>query len=159
MQRFINRYFHFLQGLLTAMLVLLLIPVLLQVISRFIPFIPRYIWTEEIARFAFVWIIMIGSSVAVRDQTHFHVDILPRFSAKREHILRIALLMLMLLLAFVFVVGGYQFARFGAAQQSEISGLPMLAIYIAWPLAGLSWTLFLVEQIYRHFDDRQKDGA
>jgi TRAP-type C4-dicarboxylate transport system permease small subunit len=64
--------------------------------------------------------------------------------------------MLMLLFAFVFVVGGFQFARFGATQSSEISGLPMLTIYIAWPLAGLSWILFIVEQIYRQFYYQQK---
>jgi TRAP-type C4-dicarboxylate transport system permease small subunit len=137
-------------------MLLLLVPVLLQVLSRFIPVIPRYIWTEEIARFAFIWIILIGSSIAVRDQSHFHVDVLPKLSPKREHLLRILLLMLMLLFAFVFVVGGFQFARFGATQSSEISGLPMLTIYIAWPLAGLSWILFIVEQIYRQFYYQQK---
>lgn len=156
MRHLIHQYFKLLQWLLTSMLVLLLIPVLIQVLSRFIPFIPRYIWTEEIARFAFIWIILIGSSIAVRDQTHFHVDLLPRFSAEREHILRILLLMFMLLLAIVFVIGGYQFALFGATQASEISGLPMLTIYIAWPIAGLSWIVFLVEHLYLQFHNQQK---
>lgn len=156
MSTFIARYFKFLQVVLTSMLILLLVPVLLQVIARFVPFIPRYIWTEEVARFAFIWIILIGSSIAVRDQTHFHVDVLPRFSPKREHYLKIILLVLMLLLALVFVIGGYQFARFGSTQHSEIAGLPMLTIYIAWPLAGLSWILFLIEQIYQHFAQQQK---
>lgn len=155
MKAFADQYFKLLKWLLTAMLILLLIPVLLQVISRFVPFIPRYIWTEEIARFAFVWIIMIGSSIAVRDQSHFHVDVLPKLSAKRESLLRIILLICMLLLAIVFVLGGYQFAKFGATQQSEISSLPMLSIYIAWPLAGISWVLFLIEQIYQHFLQQQ----
>ena len=58
----------------------------------------------------------------------------------------------MLIIAIVFLVGGWQFAQFGATQFSEISGLPMLAIYIAWPIAGGSWILFLVEQLYDHFD-------
>ncbi|PHN05504.1 TRAP transporter small permease [Flavilitoribacter nigricans] len=156
MAHFIDRYFKLLQGLLTIMLCVLVVPVLIQVLSRFLPFIPRYIWTEEIARFAFIWIILIGSSIAVRDQSHFHVDILPKFSPKTEHNLRVILLMLMLLLAIVFVAGGFQFALFGLTQSSEISGLPMLTIYIAWPLAGLSWMLFLVEQIYQHFNHQEK---
>lgn len=155
MQPFINGYFKLLQALLTSMLILLVVPILIQVFSRFLPFIPRYIWTEEIARFAFIWIILIGSSIAVRDQSHFHVDILPPLPARYEHLLRIILLMLMLLFAIVFVIGGLRFTAFGATQSSEISGLPMLTIYIAWPLAGLSWMLFLVEQIYLHFDHQQ----
>lgn len=154
MQYFIDRYFHLLQRLLTGLLVLLLLPVLIQVLSRFIPFIPRYIWTEEIARFAFIWIILIGSSVAVRDGSHFHVDVLPKLSEGRERLLHLLLLMFMLLLAIVFMVGGFQFAAFGATQSSEISALPMLTIYIAWPLAGISWSVFLIEKVYRHFSEQ-----
>ncbi len=156
MSSFVETYFNILKFVLTSMLVLLLVPVLLQVLARFMPFIPRYIWTEELARFSFIWIIMIGSSIAVREQTHFHVDILPTLPKSWEHKLRILLLMLMLLLAIIFVVGGYQFARFGSTQHSEIAGLPMLAIYIAWPLAGLSWIVFLIEQVYQHFQHSQK---
>lgn len=155
MQTFIDRYFRLLQSLLTGMLVLLVVPVLIQVLSRFVPFIPRYIWTEEMARFAFIWIILIGSSVAVRDQSHFHVDVLPKLSARFEQVLRLLLLLCMLLFAIVFMVGGFQFTLFGATQSSEISGLPMLTIYIAWPLAGLSWTFFLVEQVYQYFSQQQ----
>ena len=155
MQYIIDRYFWLLQQLLTGLLVLLLFPVLIQVLSRFISFIPRYIWTEEIARFAFIWIILIGSSIAVRDRSHFHVDILPRLSPESEGVMRLLLLLFMLLLAIVFIAGGFQFAAFGATQSSEISGLPMLTIYIAWPLAGLSWVVFLVEQVYHHFREQK----
>lgn len=157
MTSFISQYFDFLKKLLTAMIMLLIIPVLLQIISRFIPFVPRYIWTEEVARFAFIWIIMIGASIAVREQTHFKVDVLKRFSQKWENRLTLALLIFMLLFAIAFVIGGYQFALFGSTQQSEISGLPMLAIYIAWPLAGLSWILFIVEQIHQHFSAQKNN--
>jgi TRAP-type C4-dicarboxylate transport system permease small subunit len=52
----------------------------------------------------------------------------------------------MLAAALIFVVYGYEFAQFGAIQQSEISGLPMLTIYIAWPLAGATMVLFLLEK-------------
>ncbi|TIY02395.1 MAG: TRAP transporter small permease subunit, partial [Mesorhizobium sp.] len=45
----------------------LLVPVSMQVLSRFTGLIPRYIWTEEIARFCFVWMIMVGAIIAVRD--------------------------------------------------------------------------------------------
>ena len=152
MKQFTQTYYRFLQHILTFMLVLLVIPVLIQIFSRFIPFIPRLIWTEEIARFAFVWIIMIGSSIAVRDKTHFFVDILPKMPRKSEGIFQLILMIFMLLLALVFILGGYMFTKFGSTQHSEIAGLPMIAIYIAWPLAGLSWVLFLLEQLYDHFD-------
>ncbi len=131
-------------------MIMLMIPVFLQVISRFIPLIPRYIWTEEIARFAFVWIIMVGATIAVKEGTHFEVDLLPRLAPKTEWMIRLILLWLLLFFAIIFLIGGFAFAKFGAPQHSEIAGLPMITIYIAWPLAGLSWILFTVEHLYTH---------
>lgn len=151
MRIFLDRYFRLLQHLLTAFLVVLLVPVLLQVLSRLVPFIPRYIWTEELARFAFVWIILIGSSVAVRDQGHFFVDILPSLPKRYEHLIRLVGYSCMFFLAIIFIWEGYAFTQFGFTQQSEIASLPMWTIYIAWPLAGMSWMLFLIEKVYDEF--------
>ncbi len=156
MRKIIDTYFQLLQLLLTVMLMILVVPVFLQIVSRFVPFVPRYIWTEEIARFAFIWVIMLGATVAVRDNTHFKVDLLPQFKPGVERGLKLILLILLLLLSLVFLFGGWQFALFGSTQQSEISGLPMLSIYIAWPVAGFSMLLFLVEQLYDHFDEKNE---
>jgi hypothetical protein len=36
-------------------------------ISRYTALIPAYIWTEEMARFLFIWMIMIGAMIGVRE--------------------------------------------------------------------------------------------
>src|SRR5260370_9225324 len=66
-----------LQKLITVLIAVMIIPVTLQIFSRFFEFIPRYIWTEEVARFCLMWLIMLGAIIAVRDGTHFDVDVLP----------------------------------------------------------------------------------
>jgi len=147
-QRLLNGYYRLLQVLLTFLMAGLLIPVSLQILSRYTGLIPRYIWTEEIARFCFIWIVMIGAMIAVRDGTHFDVDVLPKLKAKTEAVLRLFTHFAMLAVALIFVTYGYQFAKFGSIQTSEIAGLPMLAIYIAWPLAGLTWLAFLGEKFW-----------
>ena len=53
----------------------------------------------------------------------------------------------MMLVAVVFVVYGYEFAEFGFWQLSEMSGINMLSIYLAFPLAGVTWAVFLLERI------------
>jgi TRAP-type C4-dicarboxylate transport system permease small subunit len=146
MKKFLTGYYHLLRGLLTVMMLLLLIPVTMQILSRYTGLIPRYIWTEEIARFCFVWIIMLGAMIAVRDGTHFDVDVLPNFSPRVEAALRIFVHIAVLFVALTFVWYGYIFTQFGAIQRSEISGLPMWTIFIAWPMAGLSWIAFLGER-------------
>ena len=39
----------------------LILPVTLQIFSRYTELIPSYIWTEEMARFMFIWTIMLGA--------------------------------------------------------------------------------------------------
>jgi TRAP-type C4-dicarboxylate transport system permease small subunit len=146
MKTLLDGYYRLLRVALTLLMGLLIVPVAMQVLSRLGDFIPRYIWTEELARFCFVWIIMIGAMIAVRDGTHFDLDVLPRSRNPRvEAMARLFVRLMTLLVALIFVWYGWQFVRFGWNQTSEIAELPMTWIFAAWPLAGLSWIAFLGE--------------
>lgn len=148
MKKLLDYYYHLLRFLMTLLMALMLIPVGIQIISRLTGLIPRYIWTEEAARFCFVWIIMIGAIVAVREGTHFDVDLLPKPKTKRdEGYAKLTVHLAMALMSAVFAWFGFQFARFGAIQTSEMSGVNMLTIYAAFPIAGASWLVFLAEKI------------
>ena len=72
--RAIGALYRTLQVLMTVLMALLIVPVVLQVFSRFTSVIPRYIWTEEVARFCFIWIIMLGSMIAVREDPGVWID-------------------------------------------------------------------------------------
>jgi TRAP-type transport system small permease protein len=82
MRKVLDVYYRLLQVAITLLMAALIVPVTMQILSRYTGLIPRYIWTEEIARFCFMWIVMIGAVIAVRDGTHFDVDVLPKGSAK-----------------------------------------------------------------------------
>jgi TRAP-type C4-dicarboxylate transport system permease small subunit len=127
---------------------LIIIPVGLQILSRYTGIIPRYIWTEEVARFCFVWIIMIGAMIAVREDTHFDVDLLPHPKTKRSEGVRNLVVHISIgMMALFFAWYGFQFAKFGFIQNSEMSGINMATIYISFPVAGISWLLFLIEKV------------
>jgi TRAP-type C4-dicarboxylate transport system permease small subunit len=137
-----------LRVLLTWLMGLLIVPVVLQIASRFIDGMPHFIWTEEAARFCFIWIVMLGSAVAVRDGAHFDLDLFGRAASERVLALRRLFVHgAMLVMAGVFVWFGYPFARFGFAQHSELTGLNMLIIHAAWPVTGALFALFLAEKI------------
>ncbi len=136
-----------LRALLTLLIAVMIVPVTLQIFSRFVDFIPRYIWTEEAARFCLIWVIMLGATIAVRDGTHFDVDVLP--TPKTSHgkaVARMVVHVAMFLVALIFIGFGWRFALFGWDQNSEMTGINMLSIHIAWPLAGICWFLFLIEK-------------
>ena len=144
-------YHRLLTWLLVATVAILIVPVTMQVVSRFTGLIPSYIWTEELSRFMFIWMVMLGAMIAVREGTHFDVDVWPDLSVTAAARLRIVSNLLVLVFALVFVYWGVQFVRFGWNQQSELAELPMTFIFLAWPVAGLTWVLFLGEAFVRDF--------
>lgn len=83
-RRLMVAYHRLLSALLIVSVAILVIPVALQIFSRFTHLIPHYIWTEEMARFLFIWTIMIGAMIGVRERSHFEVDLWPRLGPKAE---------------------------------------------------------------------------
>jgi TRAP-type transport system small permease protein len=147
MTRIVDAYFRLLKFVLTVLLFLLVIPVTLQIVARYTEFIPRYIWTEEAARFLFIWIIMLGASIAVRDRTHFDVDILPKPTTRRwKAISELVVDGAILVIAVVFLAYGWGYAAFGYSQTSELTGMNMMTMHLAFPLAGATWILFIAER-------------
>jgi TRAP-type C4-dicarboxylate transport system permease small subunit len=145
--RILDAYHRSLCVLIAVLIGLMIIPVVLQILSRY-NLLPSYVWTEEVARFCFVWMIMLGSMIAVRERTHFDVDLLPHPRTPRGNaIARIVVHATMLVMAVAFIWYGWDFARFGFIQRSEMSGINMLSIYVSFPLAGVTWSVFLGEHL------------
>ena len=145
MRRFLEFYHQLLTWLMVGTVAVLIIPVTLQIISRYTDLIPSWIWTEELSRFLFIWMVMLGAMIGVREHTHFEVDVWPELKPRATALLRIVSHLFVLVFALVFVWWGIQFVRFGWSQNSELAELPMAFIFMAWPVAGITWVLFLGE--------------
>jgi len=133
---------------MAATVAILIVPVTLQVISRYTALIPSWIWTEELSRFLFIWMIMLGAVIGVREGSHFVVDVLPDLPPRPNAFLQIVTNLLVLVFALVFVWWGIEFVRFG---WDELAELPMAYIFIAWPVAGVTWVIFLGEAFVASF--------
>ena len=138
----------------------LIIPVTMQVLARYTVIIPVYLWTEELATFLFVWMVMLGSIVAVWEGTHFDVHVIPEARSPLGRLLqRGIVLFLMYIFAILFAFYGIGYAKFGAIQTSTMLHVNMLVIYIAVPISGFFWAIFSsfrfwqVFQEYRHSTD------
>ena len=147
--RFTAAYSRLLSWLLVATVAILIIPVSLQIFSRYTALIPSYIWTEEMARFLFVWMIMIGAMVGIRESTHFDVDVWPQLGPRGTALLKVASSLFILAFALVFIWWGWQFTRFAWNRYSELAELPLWLIHIAWPLTGVTWVMFQGEHLLR----------
>ena len=150
-RKFTAAYAALLSWLLVLSVAFLVIPVTLQIISRYTALIPSYIWTEEMARFLFIWTVMIGAMIGVRESSHFEVDVWPNLSRRSEAVVRILARLGVLVLALLFVWAGIEFTRFAWYRISELAELPLWTIHIAWPIAGMTWIVFLGEQFVDEF--------
>lgn len=145
MRSIVDAYHRLLTWLLAGTVAVLVIPISLQVVARYTQLFPAYIWTEELARFLFIWMVMLGAMIGVRERSHFEVDVWPDLGPRAGALLRIVSNLFVLVFALVFLTWGSRFLRFGWNQTSELADLPMGFIFAAWPVAGATWLLFLGE--------------
>jgi TRAP-type C4-dicarboxylate transport system permease small subunit len=100
------------------------------------------------SRFFFVWLIMLGATLGVREKMHFDVDFLPKLSAKADRILLFTCQFFMLIFSGVIFYWGIEFTQFGWNQTSELADMPMWWIFIAWPISGFLWMVFLLHHMF-----------
>ncbi len=147
-RKLVRGYAAVLRLLLAVAVGILIVPVSLQIFSRYFEQIPAYIWTEEMARFLFVWMIMIGAMLGIHEGRHFEVDVWPRLAPRPQAALRLFSNLAVLVFAVVFVWAGIEFTRFAWNRISELAELPLWLIHIAWPITGVTWLLFTGEQVW-----------
>ena len=147
-------------GLLIAALI---VPVFMQVLARYTGIIPTYLWTEELAKFIFIWIVMIGSMIAVWEGTHFDVRVIPDARSPIGTLLQKGFVLIMIcLFALLFVRFGIDYAKFGSIQSSVMMQVNLLWIYASVPLAGLVWFIFAsfrLWQLVQTYGERQQAGS
>ena len=111
MRRLINGYYNLLTVLLGVSVALLVLPVTLQMIARFTALIPSWIWTEEMARFLFIWMVMLGAMIGVRDGTHFDVDLWPELAPRTNAMFRLVSTAFVLVFALILIILVIEFGR------------------------------------------------
>ena len=122
-----------------------------QVFSRYVLLSPL-IWTEEASIFALSWVVLLGTSLGVRNGSHLVCDLLP---SELPRVLGTSLALfgyaMIAAAAAVFVWYGYQFSVLGLSRFSYSTGLPMVHLYAAMPVAGVLTLLFVIERIGSHW--------
>lgn len=143
---------NLLRVLLAVLVGALIIPVAMQVIARYTGIIPVYLWTEELATFIFVWIVMIGSVVAVWDGAHFDVQVIPESANPLLLFFQKALVLLLVgLFGALFAWYGIEYAKFGLIQHSVMMNANLVVTHITIPIAGLLWAVFCLYRLYEAF--------
>lgn len=126
-----------------AAAVVMTIMVFLQVIFRYV-LGEALSFSEELARYMFIWSVAMGTALALRTHSHIGVEIFVELLPVRFHKLMAFIASLLSLLFFGLLIG-YGFVMVGATMDQESAALllPMGYVYLAIPISGI--VLFVCE--------------
>jgi TRAP-type C4-dicarboxylate transport system permease small subunit len=115
-------------GLVSVMTVI----VFLQVVYRYVLAQPLH-WSEEMARYLFVWLSILGATLGIQKRGHFGLDILYRMLPDRgRRLLQFIIHLLMGTVILVILVQGIILVQKTIPQES-----PAMAISMGWAYACL----------------------
>jgi TRAP-type C4-dicarboxylate transport system permease small subunit len=124
-----------------------------QVITRYI-LPPDYtiVWTEEIARYLFIWCMYIGISWCIKDDSHLKVDMIKLvISPKAHRALEIVISLVIVAFSAVMIFYGYKIFQkqltFG--QTLAASGLPMWLVYLCFPVSAVLVIARSIQRIFK----------
>jgi TRAP-type C4-dicarboxylate transport system permease small subunit len=124
--------------LLCAMIVL----ILLQILGRYV-FNYSISWSEEAAIFVQVWLVMLGTGIAMRNRNHVGIDILiTRCPPMVQRLAKTASFLLGAWFLLVVITGSFSLIAVGLIVKSTALQIPLAIPYAALPV-GVSY--FLLE--------------
>ncbi len=117
--------------------------VFLTVIYRYFLLAPIS-WGEEMSRFLFIALSMLGAALAVKDRSHFTITILTsRFPAFVRLWLQVGIALGTSLLLGIVIDKGWGLTLLNRNQESPALGVPMSIPYSAVPVGAMLMLVFL----------------
>lgn len=111
-------------------------------------------WSEEFARYCFIWLIYIGISYGVKKQRHLKVDVVLLFLKERGKLLLniiVSFIFLLFALVFMFYGGKIAIQLLIWGQASPAMGIPMGLVYLATPVGLGLTTIRLIQRLIDQF--------
>ncbi len=127
-----------------------------QVVSRFL-FNAPFSWSEELARYLQVWLIMLGSATCLRKGLHLTVDYaihsLPQGIKRNLQLLSIAAILFFLGVVFV---SGISLIAATLNQRTPALQMPVWVVYLAIPVGSLLMFLEAVGLVLTAFHETKQ---
>jgi len=135
----------------------LTIMVSFQVLNRFILHWPAA-WTEEMARYNFVWVSLLGAVSALHYKRHLSVDILLELSKseKFKKFSNIASLFFVLVFSVILAWTGWQYTKGNIDVNCEFGAFPLGIIYAILPISGILLSVVSLRQLLEEFRNKPR---
>ena len=115
-----------------------------EVVLRYL-FKHSLIFTEELSRYLMVWIVFLGSALAVRDGSHIHINFLTkRFDPRIRAWFRLSAHILTILFLVFIVVEGIKILPQQLYQMCITINISLFYFYLAIPVGSILMIIFLL---------------
>lgn len=146
---------------LVSSLILTVGLIFIQVVMRYI-FKNSLTWSEEAARYIFLWQIWVGASYAVKKNKHLRISILKdKLGEENGFYFELVSHLLWIVFTLFLVFYGYTLANniFTRGQLSPAMRMPMGYAYLSVPVGCSMMLIRLIEKIIELVHSRKKAGA
>jgi len=142
--------------LLITLVVAMTVVVFLQVIYRYLLTQPLH-WSEELARYVFVWISILGAALSVQRRGHFGMDFFFKMlPEKGRRCLIFLIYLLMGAVVLVILVEGIFLVQKTAGQQSPAMEISMGWAYASLPAGAALMAIHLLAIMVREAGDKSE---
>ncbi len=131
-------------AVLITLVAVMTVVVFLQVVYRYVLTQPLH-WSEELARYLFVWLSILGATLGLQKRGHFGLDFFYRvFPDKGRRFLQFLIYLLMGGVILVILVQGIKLVQVTMLQESPAMGISMGWAYACLPVAAALMTIHLL---------------
>ncbi|PYF84347.1 TRAP-type C4-dicarboxylate transport system permease small subunit [Marinomonas alcarazii] len=150
MAKFIHVVDRILSTICITLMVVLVSCVVWQVFSRYVLGAPSTS-TDEIARFLFIWVALLGAAFTLGQKKHLAMDfVLLMLDGNKKATLQLVITLIGVFFAAVIMVyggGSLMMKTLNVGQVSPVLGLQMGWIYSAIPISGVFMISYLVRDL------------
>ncbi|WP_088104866.1 TRAP transporter small permease [Halalkalibacter urbisdiaboli] len=133
----------------------LIIVVVIQIISRYLPY--SFVWTEELSRFLFLFSISFGAPLALKDKEFINVDLLLNFLPRRVREIYEGFVYLSIaLFCAVVTYWGFKFILIGRGQTSATMAIDMSIIHACIFISMLFIGIYALLHMINYFKSLQR---
>jgi TRAP-type C4-dicarboxylate transport system permease small subunit len=131
-----------------ALFLVMCISVALGVLARF--FDLALVWTDELARYSFIWSVLLGTVVVFKQKKHIAVDFMESvFPEKMTKVIHVLIHVALLILFLILLRYGWMLTQQTWNVPTTSLEIPTGLVYLAVPVSSFLLCLYTVIELYK----------
>ena len=159
MKRIIDIIENIHEKVMIVLYIIIVIVVFIEVIARYI-FHSSLLWSTELVSFTFIWLVFLSASHAVKEHSHFVLDLASDFLPKTViKIFDVIVSIVLYVVVFIFIIFGYQFMLVCGSGFSSALGIRLGWLYQIVPLSAILMLIYLMGDLVNSLKVKIKKGV